>query len=70
VIIADDIDGDALAWIILNKLKWVLNILGIKAPGFGDKKKDILKDIAVLTGATVITDELGYKLENNYCDKG
>ena len=64
VIIADDIDGDALAWIILNKLKWVLNILGIKAPGFGDKKKDILKDIAVLTGATVITDELGYKLEN------
>ncbi|EKD66685.1 MAG: hypothetical protein ACD_49C00022G0008 [uncultured bacterium (gcode 4)] len=64
VIIADDIDGDALAGIILNKLKWVLNILWIKAPGFGDKKKDILKDIAVLTGATVITDELGYKLEN------
>lgn len=64
VIIADDIDWDALAWIILNKLKWVLNILGIKAPGFGDRKKEMLKDLAILTWATVITDELGYKLEH------
>ena len=64
VIIAEDIDWDALAWIILNKLKWVLNILGIKAPGFWDRKKEMLKDLAVLTWATVITDELGYKLEH------
>jgi chaperonin GroEL len=64
VIIADDIDGEALTGIILNKLKWVLTVLGIKAPGFGDRKKDILKDLAILTGATLITDETGYKLEN------
>lgn len=64
VIIAEDVEGDALAGIILNKLKGVLNVLAIKAPGFGDRKKEMLKDIAVLTGATVITDELGYKLEN------
>lgn len=64
VIIAEDIEGEALTTIILNKLKWVLNILGIKAPGFGDKKKEILKDIAILTGANIITSELGMKLEN------
>ncbi len=64
VIIAEDIDGEALTTIILNKLKWVLNVLGIKAPGFGEKKKDNLQDLAVLTWATVITDELGMKLEN------
>lgn len=64
VIISEDIDGDALAWIILNKLKWVLNVLGIKAPGFGDRKKEMLKDLAILTWATVITEELGYKLEH------
>jgi len=64
VIIAEDIDGEALTTIILNKLKWVLNVLGIKAPWFGEKKKENLKDLAVLTGATVISDELGMKLEN------
>ncbi len=64
VIIADDIDGEALTGIILNKLKWVLTVLGIKAPGFGDRKKEILRDLAILTGATVISDEVGYKLEN------
>jgi len=63
VIIAEDIDGEALTSIILNKLKGVLNILGIKAPGFGDRKKDYLKDIAVLTGANIVTSELGMKLE-------
>ncbi len=68
VIIADDIDGEALTGIILNKLKWVLTVLGIKAPGFGDKKKEILRDIAVLTGATLITDETGYKLENAHIE--
>jgi len=64
VIIAEDIDWEALTTIILNKLKWVLNVLGIKAPGFWDKKKENLKDIAILTWATVIADELGMKLEN------
>ena len=64
VIIADDIDGEALTGIILNKLKGVLTVLGIKAPGFGDRKKEMLKDLAILTGATLITEETGYKLEN------
>ncbi len=68
VIIADDIDGEALTGIILNKLKWVLTVLGIKAPGFGDKKKEMLRDLAILTGATLITDETGYKLENATLD--
>jgi chaperonin GroEL len=68
VIIADDIDGEALTGIILNKLKWVLTVLGIKAPGFGDKKKEMLRDLAILTGATFITDETGYKLENAHVD--
>jgi len=64
VIIAEDIEGEALTSIILNKLKGVLNVLGIKAPGFGDRKKDYLKDIAVLTGANIVSQELGMKLEN------
>jgi chaperonin GroEL len=64
VIIAEDIEGDALAGIILNKLKWAFSVLAIKAPGFGDRKKEILKDLAILTGATVITDEVGLKLEH------
>ncbi len=64
IIIADDIDGEALTTLILNKLKWVLNVLGVKAPWFGDKKKDMLKDIAILTGGNVVSDELGMKLEN------
>ena len=64
VIIADDLEGDALTGIILNKLKGALNVLAIKAPGFGDRKKEMLKDIAILTGATLITEELGFKLEH------
>lgn len=68
VIIADDIDGEALTGIILNKLKGVLTVLGVKAPGFGDRKKEMLKDLAILTGATVITDETGYKLEHASAD--
>jgi len=64
VIIAEDIDSEALTTIVLNKLKWVLNVLGIKAPGFGDKKKEILKDIAILTGANLVVEEIGMKLEN------
>ena len=58
VIIADDVDGEALTTIILNKLKGVLNILAIKIPGFGDNKKEMMKDIAVLTGANIITSQL------------
>lgn len=64
VIIAEDIEWEALTTIILNKLKWVLNILGIKAPWFGDRKKEILKDIAILTWANIIMSELWMKLEN------
>jgi chaperonin GroEL len=64
VIIAEDIEWEALTTIILNKLKWVLNVLGIKAPWFGEKKKEMLRDIAILTGATVVAEELWMKLEN------
>jgi chaperonin GroEL len=64
VIIAEDIEWEALTTIILNKLKWVLNILWIKAPWFGDRKKEMLKDIAILTWANIITSELWMKLEN------
>ncbi|MBP9779374.1 chaperonin GroEL [Candidatus Gracilibacteria bacterium] len=64
VIIAEDIDGEALTGIFMNRLQKAFSILGIKAPGFGDKKKEMLKDLAILTGATLITEETGYKLEN------
>ncbi len=64
VILCESIEWEALTTIILNKLKGVLNVLAIKAPGFGDKRKEMLRDIAILTGGTVIADELGMKLEN------
>ncbi|MBI2356167.1 MAG: chaperonin GroEL [Candidatus Doudnabacteria bacterium] len=64
VIIADEIEGEALATFIVNKLRGTFNVLGIKAPGFGDRRKEMLQDIAVLTGAEVITDDLGLKLES------
>jgi len=75
LIIADDIEGEALSTLVLNKLKGVLNITAVKAPGFGDRKKAMLNDIAILTGATLITDELGLTLEKatlaelGQCDK-
>jgi chaperonin GroEL len=64
VVIAEDVDGEALATLVLNKLRGMLNVLAIKAPGFGDRRKAMLQDIAVLTGATVISEETGRKLES------
>ena len=62
LIISDDLEGEALATLVLNRLKGVLNIAAVKAPGFGDRKKEMLKDIAILTGATLVTEELGLSL--------
>ncbi len=64
VIIAEDVDGEALATLVLNKLRGVFNVLAVKAPGFGDRRKAMLQDIAILTGGTVITEELGRKLDS------
>ena len=64
VIIAEDVDGEALATLVLNKLRGTFNVLAVKAPGFGDRRKRMLEDIAVLTGGQVITEELGRKLES------
>ncbi len=69
LIIADDVEGEALATLVLNRLKGVLNIAAVKAPGFGDRKKEMLKDIAILTGGTVITEELGLTLEKTTIDQ-
>ena len=62
-IVADDVEGEALTTLVLNKLKGVFNVLAVKAPGFGDRKKEMLQDIAVITGAQVITEELGKKFD-------
>ena len=64
IVIAEDIDGEALATLVLNKLRGMLNVVTVKAPGFGDRRKAMLQDIAILTGGTVITEELGRKLES------
>jgi chaperonin GroEL len=64
VIIAEDVDGEALATLVLNKLRGMINVLAIKAPGFGDRRKAMMQDIAILTGATVISEETGRKLDS------
>ncbi|MEZ4732585.1 MAG: TCP-1/cpn60 chaperonin family protein [Caldilineaceae bacterium] len=64
VVIAEDVDGEALATLVLNKLRGMVNALAIKAPGFGDRRKAMLRDIAILTGGTVISEEVGRKLES------
>lgn len=64
VIICDDIEGEALSTLVLNKLRGVLNVVAVKAPGFGDKRKAMLEDIAILTGGEVITSDLGLELKD------
>ena len=68
VIIAEDVDGEALATLVLNKLRGMLNVLAVKAPGFGDRRKAMLKDIAILTGGEVISEEIGKNLSNATLD--
>jgi len=68
VIIAEDVDGEALATLVLNKLRGMLNVLAVKAPGFGDRRKAMLKDIAILTGGEVISEEIGKNLGNATLD--
>ena len=68
VIIAEDVEGEALSTLIVNRLRGTLNVVCVKAPGFGDRRKEMLQDIAILTGGQVISEELGYELKNTTLD--
>ena len=68
LIVADDIEGEALATLVVNSLRGTLNVVGVKAPGYGDRRKDMLQDIAILTGGQVISSDLGQDLKDATID--